>query len=399
MFILVFSLVGCKVNSSNTPSKIESLNGEVVELKIGDNTSRVNSIEEAVEIAYQSVVVINATSTTSTSSGSGVVIGHSENYTFIVTCCHVVEGYKNYEVITSTGTLFDASLVGGDPMTDLAVIAIEKTDLPEVTLIEDSSTLKIGSDAIAIGNPLGTLGGTVTTGIISATSRNIKMSDGSVHTLIQTDAAINSGNSGGGLFNNQGQLIGIVSAKYSATGVEGLGFAIPSNTVRTIVTDLIKNGYVSGVTNVVGTYKDTMGLFHYGRFIQIFTAIINIVLSISLGKICGLAGILLATVIARSCTHLWYTPYVVYKYGFKKKPIEYLWMYIRYLIIGGIAFIICNSVFYYVTGNSFKTLVLKIILCTLVSNCVYIAFLYKTKEFKRLKSYIKVLWKKIQKKK
>ena len=256
MFILVFSLVGCKVNSSNTPSKIESLNGEVVELKIGDNTSRVNSIEEAVEIAYQSVVVINATSTTSTSSGSGVVIGHSENYTFIVTCCHVVEGYKNYEVITSTGTLFDASLVGGDPMTDLAVIAIEKTDLPEVTLIEDSSTLKIGSDAIAIGNPLGTLGGTVTTGIISATSRNIKMSDGSVHTLIQTDAAINSGNSGGGLFNNQGQLIGIVSAKYSATGVEGLGFAIPSNTVRTIVTDLIKNGYVSGVTNLGVTFSE-----------------------------------------------------------------------------------------------------------------------------------------------
>lgn len=256
MFILVFSMVGCKVNSSNTPSKIESLNGEVVELKIGDNTSRVNSIEEAVEIAYPSVVVINATSTTSTSSGSGVVIGHSENYTFIVTCCHVVEGYKNYEVITSTGTLFDASLVGGDPMTDLAVIAIEKTDLPEVTLIEDSSTLKIGSDAIAIGNPLGTLGGTVTTGIISATSRNIKMSDGSVHTLIQTDAAINSGNSGGGLFNNQGQLIGIVSAKYSATGVEGLGFAIPSNTVRTIVTDLIKNGYVSGVTNLGVTFSD-----------------------------------------------------------------------------------------------------------------------------------------------
>ena len=162
---------------------------------------------------------------------------------------------------------------------------------------------------------------------------------------------------------------------------------------------LALNFYVSGVTNVVGTYKDTMGLFHYGRFIQIFTAIINIVLSISLGKICGLAGILLATVIARSCTHLWYTPYVVYKYGFKKKPIEYLWMYIRYLIIGGIAFIICNSVFYYVTGNPFKTLVLKIILCTLVSNCVYIAFLYKTKEFKRLKSYIKVLWEKIQKKK
>ena len=256
MFILVFSLIGCKVNSSNTPSKIESLNGEVVELKIGDNTSRVNSIEEAVEIAYPSVVVINATSTTSTSSGSGVVIGHSENYTFIVTCCHVVEGYKNYEVITSTGTLFDASLVGGDPMTDLAVIAIEKTDLPEVTLIEDSSILKIGSDAIAIGNPLGTLGGTVTTGIISATSRNIKMSDGSVHTLIQTDAAINSGNSGGGLFNNQGQLIGIVSAKYSATGVEGLGFAIPSNTVRTIVTDLIKNGYVSGVTNLGVTFSD-----------------------------------------------------------------------------------------------------------------------------------------------
>lgn len=272
IFIL-FSLFSCTTQSSEnkeTP-KIETLNGEVVEINVSDNTSIVSTIEEATEIAFSSVVVINATSTTSTSSGSGVIIGHSENYTYIVTCCHVIDGYKNYEVITSDNKLYDAKLIGGDPMTDLAVIAIEKTNLKEATIIADSNSLKVGSDAIAIGNPLGTLGGTVTKGIVSATSRSIKMSDGSVHNLIQTDAAINSGNSGGGLFNNQGQLIGIVSAKYSATGVEGLGFAIPSNTVRSIVNDLITYGYVQGVTNLGITFDDyyyrTNGFF--GSYIQI----------------------------------------------------------------------------------------------------------------------------------
>lgn len=157
------------------------------------------------------------------------------------------------------------------------------------------------------------------------------------------------------------------------------------------------NFYVSGVTNVVGTYKDTMGLFHYGRFIQVFTAIINIALSIVLGKIWGLFGILLATVIARVCTHLWYTPYVVYKYGFKRNPIEYLWEYIRYLTIVGAAYGVCKLVFGYLSGNLLETLMLKIIFCTVVSNCVYVIFLYRTKEFKKLKSYIKNIVSKAQK--
>jgi len=269
--VFITSCTNKTTNNEKTPNKIESLNGEVIEINVSDDTSVVTSIEEAVDIAYQSVVVINANSSSSKSSGSGVVIGHSETYTYIATCCHVIDEADNYEVISYDEKLYDASLIGADPMTDLAVIAISKTDLKQATFIADSDKIKVGSDAIAIGNPLGTLGGTVTKGIISATSRSISMSDGSVHNLIQTDAAINSGNSGGGLFNNQGQLIGIVSAKYSATGVEGLGFAIPSNTVKTIVTDLIKDGYVSGVTNLGVTFSDyylrTGGFF--GGYVQI----------------------------------------------------------------------------------------------------------------------------------
>ena len=107
----------------------------------------------------------------------------------------------------------------------------------------------MGESVVAIGNPLGTLGGTVTTGIISATERNIQMSDGTEMTLIQTDTAINSGNSGGGLFNLDGQLIGIVNAKYSASGVEGLAFAIPIDSAYVVQQDLIQYGFVRGVVD------------------------------------------------------------------------------------------------------------------------------------------------------
>ena len=144
---------------------------------------------------------------------------------------------------TTDGTEYDASVVGKDSQTDLAVIKVDANNLQAATL-GDSDILQVGDPAIAIGNPLGELGGTVTTGIISATDRQITIDDETM-TLLQTDAAINPGNSGGGLFNADGNLIGIVNAKESSTGIEGLGFAIPITPAQDIITELMENGSVT----------------------------------------------------------------------------------------------------------------------------------------------------------
>lgn len=258
LLILISSILfsSCALDISDNNRYRENLNRDNITINVNTVTYEKSSLEEAIASSKESVVVINAHGSSNPSSGSGVIIGKSEEYDYIVTCSHVVEGLSYFEVITSNGALYDASLVGADPISDLAVLQISKTNLKAATFVNDSHELVVGATTIAIGNPLGTLGGTVTKGIISSTSRSIKMSDGSVHNLLQTDAAINSGNSGGGLFNDNGDLIGIVSAKYSATGVEGLGFAIPSNQVQKIIQDLIKLGYVEGRTSLGVTFSD-----------------------------------------------------------------------------------------------------------------------------------------------
>jgi len=186
-------------------------------------------------------------SSVQTSSGSGVVIS-AEGY--VLTCNHVVDGATEVEVVMNSDKRYAATLVGSDAASDLAVLKIKPEGEPLVFVEQGcSEDLVLGEQVVAIGNPLGTLGGTVTTGIVSATEREIRMSDGTTMTLIQTDAAINSGNSGGGLFNLDGQLIGIVNAKYSASGVEGLAFAIPIDSAYTVQLDLIKYGYVRGVVD------------------------------------------------------------------------------------------------------------------------------------------------------
>lgn len=223
-----------------------------------------STVEEAVALVYDSVVVINASSISGAGSGSGVMIAESEKYTYIITCHHVIEGATNFEVILSDNSSYEGILIGGDSQTDIAVIAIEKTGLSLATFIDDSHNVGLASTVIAIGNPLGTLGGSVTVGVVSSTNRLIEMSDGTSKDLIQTDAAINSGNSGGGLFNINGQLIGIVNAKYSATGVEGLGFAIPANTAKSIAIGLMEKGYVEGRYNLGVTFSD--GYYKTGGF-------------------------------------------------------------------------------------------------------------------------------------
>lgn len=176
------------------------------------------------------------------SSGSGIIIS-SDGY--IVTNNHVVSGATKLKVTLNTLDEYDAKLIGTDPQTDLAVIKIEASGLTAAVL-GNSSDVEVGEVAIAIGNPLGQeLAGTVTTGIISATNRNVTV-DGVEYTLLQTDAAINNGNSGGALVNAYGEVIGINSVKMSSTGVEGLGFAIPSDTAKPIISDLMSYGYVKG---------------------------------------------------------------------------------------------------------------------------------------------------------
>ena len=178
-------------------------------------------------------------------AGSGVIVNEKG---FIVTNYHVVEGANSVQVTLHNGESYKASIVGGDNANDIAVLKINAEKL-NVATVGDSSTLAVGDLAVAIGNPLGQLGGTATTGIVSALDRRLTIENRTL-TLIQTDAAINPGNSGGGLFNGAGELIGIVDAKSSGTDVEGLAFAIPINTVKDEIDSLIKDGKVKGKPSI-----------------------------------------------------------------------------------------------------------------------------------------------------
>lgn len=185
----------------------------------------------------------------STGAGSGVIVGDGEdnNSYYIVTNNHVIEGASNITVTLKNGTDYTATLVGTDEASDIAVIIVETNGAKlSVARLGNSSDVKVGEDVVAIGNPLGSLGGTLTNGIISATERQISI-DGQNMTLLQTTAAINPGNSGGGLFNMAGCLIGVVNAKASGEDIEGIGFAIPVDTAYSVVKDLIEYGYVRGV--------------------------------------------------------------------------------------------------------------------------------------------------------
>ncbi len=174
-------------------------------------------------------------------AGSGVILS-ADGY--VVTNNHVIEGATDISVRTSDMQTYEATLIGRDPQTDLALLKIDAQGLQSAVL-GDSDALVVGEPAIAIGNPLGTLGGTVTDGIISALGRELQL-DEEMRNLLQTNAAINPGNSGGGLFNENGELIGIVVAKSGGTNIEGLGFAIPVNDMKSVVQELMDNGYVSG---------------------------------------------------------------------------------------------------------------------------------------------------------
>ena len=183
------------------------------------------------------------TSSQSEAEGSGIILS-ADGY--IVTNNHVVDGANTVKVTLNTGTEYEAKLVGKDAQTDLAVIKIEPGEQLTVATIGDSNILEVGERVVAIGNPMGLeFFGSVTEGIVSAVNRSIDV-DNRTMNLIQTDAAINSGNSGGALINTKGEVIGINSVKVAYSGVEGMGFAIPSSEAKTIIADLLEHGYVKG---------------------------------------------------------------------------------------------------------------------------------------------------------
>ena len=174
-------------------------------------------------------------------AGSGVIVS-ADGY--IITNNHVIAGATLITVILRDGTEYKATLVGTDAQADLAVVKVEATGLNPATF-GDSDKLVVAQTVIAIGNPLGELGGSVTNGIISALERTVVIENQEM-TLLQTTAAVNPGNSGGGLFNMAGECVGIVNAKSSGSDIEGIGFAIPSNTAIKVAEDLIHYGYVRG---------------------------------------------------------------------------------------------------------------------------------------------------------
>lgn len=186
-----------------------------------------------------------------TGSGSGIIYKKTDNKYYITTNNHVIEGANKITITFEGGQIVEAKLVGGDEQNDLAVLEVNISDLSDETKnnisvaeFGNSDKLEVGEPAIAIGNPLGAeFENSVTEGIISALNRQVPAYDENLK-VIQTDAAINPGNSGGALLNSKGQVIGINSVKISVTGVEGMGFAIPSNTAIPIFEDLIVNGSV-----------------------------------------------------------------------------------------------------------------------------------------------------------
>ena len=178
------------------------------------------------------------------SSGSGIIVGKTDSELLVVTNNHVVEDTNSLEVEFDDGTKASASIKGGDSDNDVAVVAIKLSDLSEDTLskisiakIGNSDNVKVGQGVVAIGNALG-YGQSVTVGYISALNREVKTEGGTSRNLLQTDAAINPGNSGGALLNMRGEVIGINSAKYSDTAVEGMGYAIPISTVKDLIAQL-----------------------------------------------------------------------------------------------------------------------------------------------------------------
>lgn len=260
-----------KVNTSTSGSLNITKTSNSGTTTTASSTSTANSTSEIVKKTADSVVEISTESVVTGSfaqqyvqqgAGSGVIISQDG---YILTNNHVINGANSVKVRLRDGTEYDATIVGSDSDNDIALLKVNATGLSPATF-GDSNSLAVGDYVVAIGNPLGELGGTVTDGIISALARKVTIEDTQM-TLLQTNAQVNPGNSGGGLFNANGELVGIVNAKQSATEVEGIAFAIPINNVLDILSDLKEYGYVTGKVDLGIDFTDITSdetAFYYG---------------------------------------------------------------------------------------------------------------------------------------
>lgn len=235
-------------NAKTTGFDLENATGS--EMTVQEITAA--TLDSVVEIKTESVQMDAWMSQYVTEgAGSGVII---KDNGYIITNNHVIDGASKITVTTTNEQEYEAKVIGADSDTDVAVLKINAKNLSAATM-GNSDQLNVGDLAVAIGNPLGELGGTVTAGIISALDRSISI-DGKTMSLLQTDTSINPGNSGGGLFNQYGQLVGVVVAKSSGSDVEGLGFAIPINRAAEVASQLMEGGYVKGKPYTGMAYQD-----------------------------------------------------------------------------------------------------------------------------------------------
>lgn len=256
--------LGASLARGNLPQTIVSGDGVSTVMQGVRETSvlQIQQIDSSKELTAAEVYAANVNSTVgivtsavttnfwgqqtqSAAAGSGFIFTDDG---YIITNYHVIEGANTVTVSTYDGTQYDAKIIGYDESNDVAVLKVEAEGLTPV-VIGSSSKLNVGDNVVAIGNPLGELTFSLTAGAVSALNRDVTMSSGSTQELIQTDCAINSGNSGGALFNMYGEVVGITNAKYSGSSVSGasidnIGFAIPIDQVRSIFESIITNGYI-----------------------------------------------------------------------------------------------------------------------------------------------------------
>lgn len=252
LFILIILIIFSFVSGCNYLNNTNVVKEYVVSYVSTDSTVYSTTAEVVKEVADSVVEISTETIKTNwgmqyivSGAGSGVIVSKSDNTYYIITNNHVIEGANDIKVTTREGTSYAAELIATDDSADIAVISITTNHILTQAVWGNSDDLQIGEDLIAIGNPLGSLGGTVTKGILSAKGRKIAVGNFSM-TLLQTDTAINPGNSGGGLFNMRGELIGVVNAKTTDEEVEGICFAIPSNNAKNVYDSLLTYGYLKG---------------------------------------------------------------------------------------------------------------------------------------------------------
>ncbi len=245
-------------NSGTTTIYQNTASPSTVTVKQADGLTKM-SLSEIYAAYADSCVCVNVTTTVqqgfyqyeAQGAGSGFIISEDG---YIVTNYHVIDGAKSIKVTLFNGETYDATLIGGEEVNDVAVLKINDVTGLKPVVLGDSDSLVVGEQVSTIGNALGAYSFSQTSGTVSATGRSVTMSDGSVINMIQTDCTINNGNSGGPLFDQYGRVVGITSAKLSNNGstssseatIEGMGFAIPLNDVLSIITDYIQYGYVTG---------------------------------------------------------------------------------------------------------------------------------------------------------